>query len=39
MEKGIYSTIPIYYTEMNKTLIIDARKGEFAGMLQRDISE
>ena len=34
-EKGIYSTISIYYSETNKTLIIDARKGEFAGMLKK----
>ena len=34
-EKGMYSTIRILYSEMEKTLTIDNRKGEFQGMLKK----
>jgi len=34
-EKGLYSTISIYYSDNDRTLLIDTRKGEFPGMLKK----
>jgi alpha-D-xyloside xylohydrolase len=36
-EKGRFSTIHIKYTEANKTLTIEDRKGDFSGMLQQRV--
>ncbi len=36
-EKGKYTNIPMDYNEQTKTLTIDNRKGEFAGMLKERI--
>jgi alpha-D-xyloside xylohydrolase len=36
-EKGEFSTIGIKYTEANKTLTIEDRKGAFSGMLQQRV--
>jgi alpha-D-xyloside xylohydrolase len=33
-EKGVYSTILIHWDDANRQLTIDARKGEFPGMLK-----
>lgn len=36
-EKGMYSIIPLSYSEQSHTLTIGKRKGEFSGMLQKRI--
>jgi alpha-D-xyloside xylohydrolase len=33
-EKGLFSTIPLSYSEKNHTLVIGKRRGEFPGMLK-----
>jgi|WetSurSiteA1Bulk_404760.scaffolds.fasta_scaffold00086_5 alpha-D-xyloside xylohydrolase len=34
-EKGVFSVVPIWYNEQNRTLTIGDRKGSFPGMLAR----